>query len=92
MAIFVDDLTKYPKEMISVVARQFGKSWCHLWTDGDIEELHTFAEKIGCRKSWFQNKKRFPHYDLVPSKRKLAIENGAIELSLIKYARSIKQE
>lgn len=36
----------------------------HLVTDGPMEELHVFAEKIGLKRTWFQAKKRFPHYDL----------------------------
>jgi hypothetical protein len=68
--IYVDELREYPTNLKY-------KTWCHLWTDSNIEELHNLALKIGLKRSWFQDKKRFPHYDLVPSKRKLAIENGA---------------
>lgn len=76
MTIFIDELEKYPREMISLQARKFGRQWCHLWTDGDIEELHKFAQKIGLKRSWFQDKKNFPHYDLVASKRFYAIEKS----------------
>lgn len=61
-----------------------GKGWGkwqgggHLLTS-DIEELHTFAKKLGLRHEWFQDK-TFPHYDLVASKRRKAIELGAIEI------------
>lgn len=68
--------------MIKDEAKRFGKNWCHMWTDGDIEELHKFARKIGMRKTWFQAKKRFPHYDLVYSKRSLALQNGAVYMPL----------
>lgn len=57
-----------------------GKLYCHMATDGDIEELHEMAAKIGMRRSWFQNHPAHPHYDLSPQKRLLAIRNGAIEL------------
>lgn len=82
MTVYVDDIQEYFSSMITSEAKRFGKKWCHLWTDGNIEELHTFAKEIGLKKSWFQNKKRFPHYDIVPSKRKLALENGAIYMNL----------
>ena len=44
-----------------------------------VGELHEMAIKIGVKAKWFQNKK-IPHYDICQSKKKLAIENGAIEL------------
>lgn len=32
------------------------------------------AAKLGLRREWFQNKPHAPHYDLVPSKRTLALK------------------
>lgn len=56
----------------------FHRGSCHLATDGDdLEELHTFAERIGLRRAWFQPKSS-PHYDLVPSKRAAALAAGAV--------------
>jgi len=77
MTIYIDDIVNYPINSIKGKAKKFGNSWCHMWTDADTEELHEFAQQIGMKRSWFQNKPIFPHYDLVVSKRKLAIENGA---------------
>ncbi len=59
------------------------KNWrynssCHLTTDGDLEELHTFAERLGLRRKWFQDG-RHPHYDLTYTKRLIAIRLGAKE-------------
>ena len=54
---------------------------CHMTTNGDVEELHVFAEKIGMKKKWFQiSRSGIPHYDLTESRRKKAIELGAIEI------------
>ena len=64
--IYVDEIMEYPS----------GK-WCHMATDGCLEELHAFALQLGLKRSWFQNKPRHPHYDLRPSKRALAIQRGA---------------
>lgn len=70
-----------------------GHQWCHLWTDGGVEELHAFAAKIGLKRSWFQDRPRFPHYDLVPSKRALAIALGAKEINLREWIeRRMKQK
>jgi hypothetical protein len=43
------------------------------------EELHEFANKIGMKSEWFQNKK-LPHYDLTVKRRQLALSLGAIEV------------
>src|SRR4028119_2254637 len=67
-------------------AKKHGKMWCHLWpaeaTPKNLQELHEVALAIGLKRSYFQNRPGFPHYDLTPSKRKLAIEQGAIEKNL----------
>lgn len=55
--------------------------WCHMMTDGDIEELHEMAQKIGLHRSWFQDSVLHPHYDLRPSKRVVAVYNGAVSVT-----------
>jgi hypothetical protein len=52
---------------------------CHLIADNN-EELHQFAKALGLRRSWFQASASGPHYDIVASKRLLAVKLGAIEL------------
>ena len=55
---------------------------CHLWTDGSVKELQDFAESIGLKTRWMQvSKIGLVHFDLTASKRKLAIEKGAKELT-----------
>lgn len=46
----------------------------------DLEELHAFAKSLGLKREWYQNN-QFPHYDLVRSKRNLAIKKGAIPVA-----------
>jgi hypothetical protein len=71
---------------------------CHLIADTEVE-LHAMASSIGLKRAWFQSgeKHTMPHYDLVASKRKLAVEKGAIEIGrdeivekLKKYKESLK--
>lgn len=54
--------------------------WCHMTSDTSLEELHSFAAKLGMRRSWFQDGRR-PHYDLTKAKREQAVRLGAREVS-----------
>lgn len=60
---------------------QYGRmKMCHLMSDevGEThDEIHQFASGIGLKKSWFHN----DHYDVSISKRELAIQHGAVEIS-----------
>lgn len=70
MAVYVDDMKA-----------KFGRmTMCHMAADS-LEELNAMADKIGVQRKWLQNKKSFPHYDICLSKKRLAIKNGAIEVS-----------
>lgn len=76
MTIYVDPLfTAYPQ---GSQAKRHGNEWCHMITDGNLEELHKFAQSIGLKREWFQ-RNAVPHYDLTPSKRALAVRKGAVE-------------
>ena len=78
--IYVDRLSSYLLIQISSQSRHNGKQWCHMFADS-TEELHQFAKQLGLKQEWFQDKK-LPHYDLVESKRKLALSLGAQEIDL----------
>lgn len=54
-----------------------GRVWYHMVSDTDIDELHRFARKIGLRREWFQDDGGLPHYDIVGTKRALAVKLGA---------------
>jgi hypothetical protein len=75
--IYVDPIETYPLSFVAPAARPFGCDWCHMVTDGDIEELHRFAARLGLKRDWFHNTTRYPHYDLTPAMRDQAIQNGA---------------
>lgn len=81
MSVYVDPVRSYPIEMIQPGARRCGVLWCHMWAD-TLEELHRMARAIGMRRSYFQNKRGFPHYDLVPRRRDAARRYGAVESTL----------
>ncbi len=80
--IYVDEVRTY--DDVKGEARRWGRRWCHMWaaTPQQEEELHEMARKVGLKRQYFQNRPGFPHYDMIPSKRALAMENGATFMSL----------
>jgi hypothetical protein len=64
--------------------------WSHLIADS-IHELHEFANKIGLKSDWFQEKREKPHYDVKGMMRKRAIENGARIVSSKEIIRVLKE-
>ena len=89
MTIYVDQLISYGQQAKAGADRYFGsgKQSCHMTCDGNLEELHVFAEGIGLRRSWFQ-RGSMPHYDLTPNKRVTAIRAGAQETTTIEAIRA----
>lgn len=81
MTIYVDTLRHYPN---------MKNLWCHMATDGDIEELHTFAANIGLRRERFQNHSFVPHYDLTEHKRDQALQAGAIPVATLVLAKKCR--
>jgi len=98
MTIYVDPLFQAGIEK-NEAARQVGErhnhQWCHLYaypvTIANLEELHDLAWRIGLKRSWFQAKGSLPHYDLVPTKRSLAVANGAQEISTYGMLKHLKE-
>ena len=69
------------KVYVDTATLPYGRmTMCHMASD-NLDLLHAMADKIGVKRQWFQNKSKRPHYDICKAKRKLAIENGAIEVS-----------
>lgn len=70
---------KYPKSPLGPKV-----VWAHMWSDtNDADELHRWAEGFGLKRSWFQDKPGFPHYDVAGSKRhQAAVQLGAVPSSL----------
>lgn len=72
MTVYVDDMKAPYRRMIM----------CHMIADTD-EELHAMALRIGVQRKWHQ-KPNTPHshYDICLAKRALAVEHGAVEITL----------
>ena len=72
MSVYVDDMEAPFGQMLM----------CHMVAD-TTQELLDMVDKIGVQRKWIQypgtNKE---HFDIAKSKRKLAILNGAIEVSM----------
>lgn len=49
---------------------------CHMIADTEAE-LHAMADRIGVARRWYQG----DHYDIAQSKRRLAVEAGAVEIT-----------
>lgn len=86
--VYVDPLFYFPSSNPQAyrVGERHGHMWSHLWAD-TAEELHKMAGLVGMQRSWFQDKPGFPHYDLVPPRRALAVKLGAREASLSEWLR-----
>jgi uncharacterized protein DUF4031 len=73
MSVYVDELLKHGGS-----ASFHWVHSCHLYADS-LHELHEFAEGLGLKRQWFQDKEGFPHYDLTVGKRAMAVKRGAME-------------
>jgi hypothetical protein len=88
MAVYVDELRDYH----SLLGIGFPGLWCHMVTDGELDELHRFAERLGIQRRRFQDHPRHPHYDLHPNGRKSAVALGAIEVTTAQLARMFRSK
>lgn len=53
-----------------------GRLWCHLVADS-VDELHAFAHRLGLKREWFQDRTRYPHYDVTVKLKERALDLGA---------------
>ena len=81
MSVYVDRLVTSPGWRY--------KQSCHMIADS-LEELHAMADAIGHKRGWFQ-KRSFPHYDMVASRRTLAVKLGAIECDRYQFVAHMKR-
>lgn len=59
------------------------KNWSHMVSTRGEDELHEFAARLGLRRDWAQlrPKASAAHYDIVPTKRAMALKLGAVEVT-----------
>lgn len=71
MAVYVDSMNA-----------KFGRMvMCHMLADS-TDELLAMADKIGVQRKWIQSKGTYKeHFDISLSKKKLALQHGAKELT-----------
>ncbi|TAA26542.1 DUF4031 domain-containing protein [Pseudoxanthomonas winnipegensis] len=70
-----------PVYVDSMRARYGRMVMCHMVADTDVE-LHRMAFMIGVSRRWFQNPgEPGRHYDICLSKRSMAVNLGAIEIT-----------
>lgn len=71
MAVYVDDMkAKYGR-----------MTMCHMMAD-TTEELFAMADQIGVARRWLQKPGSYQeHFDVALSKRALAVEAGAVEVT-----------
>lgn len=63
--------------LVDGLANHGGRWWCHMVSDTSMDELHTFAARLGIKRAWFDG----DHYDLRANKRALAAYLGAVEVN-----------
>ncbi len=77
VSVYVDELRMTP----SLCRKKFPyPQYCHMVADSE-PELHRMAHDLGLKRSWFQNRRDYPHYDITASKRTQAVQRGAKEIS-----------
>lgn len=73
MSVYVDD-ARMPARVGRISSR-----WSHLMADS-LPELLAFADDLGLRREWLQDKASGVHFDVTDSKRDEAIRLGAVPI------------
>jgi hypothetical protein len=86
MAVYVDDMHLTP-------LGQFGRmKMCHMVAD-TTEELLAMADRIGVQRKWLQARGTHrEHFDIATSKRALAVQHGAVEVTMRELAGITRQK
>jgi len=84
MPVYVDNMHQ------SKMGKYGRMKMCHMLAD-TVQELHEMADKIGIDRKWYQGppKSINPHYDICMSKRSMAVDNGAIQVTMRKGVKII---
>lgn len=76
---------------VDTMRAQFGRMvMCHMMADTS-EELDAMADRIGVSRRWKQKAgTELEHYDISLSKKSLALEYGAVEVSARELLRRVR--
>ncbi|WP_138423691.1 DUF4031 domain-containing protein [Maritimibacter alexandrii] len=76
---------------VDTMRARFGRmTMCHMIADSNAG-LIAMADRIGVQRKWIQNAGTYrEHFDIALSKRKLAIEAGAVEVSMVELGRILR--
>lgn len=89
LGVMMDEPQEYPREAINPRAKYCGTKWSHMWCAvGDEEKLHAVAKSLGLKRSYFQDRMDFPHYDLTEGKYWQAYALGVPVCSLREWVRA----
>ncbi len=77
MTVYVDDMHRFP------IGKYRRMKMSHMIADTD-QELHDMADRIGVDRRWWQSPEATSgsHYDIALTKRELAIDAGAVEITM----------
>lgn len=79
MTVWVDDM--HLRADVPNGARTVRGRWCHMMAS-TREELDAMADAIGLKRSWIQHEGTpIEHYDVTMTKRALAVQHGAVEIT-----------
>ncbi|WP_421907240.1 DUF4031 domain-containing protein [Mameliella sp.] len=80
-------MTVYVDDMHSTPLGQLGRmKMCHMIADS-TDELLAMADKIGVARRWIQKRGTAnEHFDIASSKRALAVQHGAVEITMRELA------
>lgn len=84
MSVYVDHLKPWEAH----------RWWAHMCVGANdpLDDLHEFAQRIGLQRRWFQDKPRYPHYDVTPGMHRRALACGARELCRVEFVRTCSRE
>lgn len=85
MTVYVDDMYKHP------MGRYGRMNMSHMYADTE-EELYAMVDLIGVQRKWVQYPgvgRSRTHFDISQAKRELAIQHGAVPLTMRELARLV---
>jgi hypothetical protein len=64
----------------------------HVVSDATLDELHSFADKAGLSRKWFQDSPKHPHYDVTTERmKKKVVKLGAALVSPVQVILKAQQ-